>query len=119
MQKPTYISVVGSDEEARSSLITVLSSCLRKRGYRVGHDESRQAPAAEEMNLIFLNNSLDQDIQKIEIAYENLRATNDMSIFAIVGQRKFRVGRPEFQSNEIEAMTDYLIEQFLKEHLLE
>jgi hypothetical protein len=106
MERPIMISVIGPHREARKSLIKTLAASLRKRGY-------------QETDLILLDNELSSEILKIEIAYESPRAQEDSSVFAIVGSKKFRLGKPEFHGHEIDELADYLVEQFLKTHLLE
>jgi len=119
MEKPIIISVIGADESARQGLIEALSAWLREKGYRVGREVGSEKSKTDISDLVFLNNDLSDQCFKIEIAYEEPRAKDDMSVFALIGSRKFRVGRPEFQKHEIEAVAEFLIEQFLKTHLLE
>ena len=119
MDKPIIVSVIGAEESARQGLIDALSGLLREKGYRVGCEVGSEQGKTDVADLIFLNNDLSDQHFKIEIAFEEPRAKNDMSVFALIGSRKFRVGRPEFQKHEIEAVTEFLVEQFLKTHLLE
>jgi hypothetical protein len=106
MERPVMISVIGPQAETRRDLMKALTASLRKRGY-------------QETDLILLDNELSSEILKIEIAYEFPRAKEDLTVFAIIGSKKFRLGRPEFHAHEIDELADYLIEQFLKTHLLE
>ena len=106
MERPIKISIIGSQAKTRMDLIRVLTASIRRRGYK-------------ETDFIFLDNALSNELLKIEIAEEIPRAKKDETVFAIIGSRKFRLGRPEFQNHEMEELTDFLVEQFLKTHLLE
>jgi len=117
MERPIRISVIGSYPDMRRKVIQILSDSLRELGYSTSlGSPSQQVSAAD---LIFLDNDLSEGLLKIEIAARSPRAQVDQTVFALIGSQKFRLGKPEFHSHEMDALTEFLIEQFLKTHLLE
>ncbi len=121
MERPVHISIIGPDPSIRGQVTRILSDSLRERGYRtVLLGSKRELSRAEAgADLIFLDNELTDEFLKIEIAPESPRARVDQTVFALIGSQKFRLGKPEFHSHEMDALTEFLIEQFLKTHLLE
>ena len=121
MEKPIFISVVGIQAESRKGLIKVLSDNLRSRGYQIEINPAIKKSyfTKESTDLVFLDNDPSGEFLKIEITQDRSRAKEDETIFALIGSKKFRIGRPEFQNHEMEELTDFLVEQFLKTHLLE
>jgi len=69
--------------------------------------------------MVLLDNDMSDDTLKIEIAEDVAHAKDDLLVMAIVGSRKFRVGRPEFQDHEVKELIDFLEQQFLKKNLLD
>ena len=117
MRETIFISIIGPSEEQRRQVANSLQSSLTKRGYQVALGLSKKDEGDAEM--IFLDNDLSDGMLKIEIGEERVRAENDPSVFAIIGDKKFRVGRPEFKDHELNELTNFLEEQFLKKRLLD
>ena len=117
MRETIFISIIGPNEEQRRQVANSLQSLLVQRGYEVGLGASEKSEGGVEM--IFLDNDLSPQILKIEIGEEEVVAENDPSVFAIIGDKKFRVGRPEFKEHELNELTNFLEEQFLKKRLLD
>jgi len=117
MRETIFISIIGPNEEQRRQVASSLQSSLVKRGYQVALGIAKENEKDAEM--IFLDNNFSDGMLKIEIGEERVRAENDPSVFAIIGDKKFRVGRPEFKDHELNELTNFLEEQFLKKRLLD